>query len=1042
MEKDKMSINGEVHKSFRSNLIVELATKLKKLEGKFSNKSKRAQWQSEEVKFWENTWQTMYLILTFLKLTNTLIENDNPIGPPTVQIKSLMKPLLQSEDIELSDLDNPDERILIYLLNDIDSRIVQLMPRLLKNYYTKDCAINHINEFDFQYLVGCIIEKKECENCGTLPLDETQTEITRNILKKLDEVSKVEVEKRNQILKKVFRLFLKCENQPDQVIDTDLFIFNQIFGSTNKQRNKLSDTINPLQSWYNYYRTFNLLVQIFLELCQANLDFKPKKSAVILIAGDVVIDWRLARKRKAISGGSAFTGEIYGHWEYGGAIMLHDLIKKILKLQPDYQNNFPRIIRSPSSPSKNYSKDYPCFYSIWEERPYYTGSADKNKDKKEKAEKAEKKDKVWRIEKGLAIELNNQEFKTINIDPCPNIVVLSDEGLGFRDNKKAWGKLLEKIVKLDKVDRPWILLKISHPLYPKLISTFLNELFKKKLGDKLIIVLSVKDLRTQNVKVSYKLSWERTIRELIQALKEKDLLKLTQSAYLVFLFSSAGALLRVNKGIEKNEKYELLFDPAVMEDSWEQDYPGSISGVATTITASIGANLVKSDKQKLPNIASEIRNGIKAGLCGARLLQKEGYDDKFTDNAQQRGQLKRKSVKEQKSEDGARKKYLLVFPGETIAKEIVDYKNSSEFDKFINISIPSKISTSWTFLENEPKEEIEEIAKNIVCHGDGALKNIPIGKFGDLVVVGNKEIEDFRSIQTLIAEYCNRVQQNQPLSIAVFGPPGSGKSFGISQVARSLDNLLQIVERTFNLSQFTDPENLKGAFHQVRDISLSGKMPLVFWDEFDTSLNKIHLGWLRYFLTPMQDGKFLEGQITHPIGRSIFVFAGGTHNTMEQFNKLKPDNKDKKKKENMKAYEQFSKVKGPDFVSRLKGYINIVGLGSSSGSSSGSKSKSNSNSNSDRSYKIRRAILLRSLLSRYAPHFFSRQSNDFIDKGILQAFLNTSEYKHGVRSMESIIAMSVLSSKSRYEQSSLPSETQLSLHVDADDFLKCVKETG
>ena len=97
----------------------------------------------------------------------------------------------------------------------------------------------------------------------------------------------------------------------------------------------------------------------------------------------------------------------------------------------------------------------------------------------------------------------------------------------------------------------------------------------------------------------------------------------------------------------------------------------------------------------------------------------------------------------------------------------------------------------------------------------------------------------------------------------------------------------------------------------MRDIGLSGKIPLVFWDEFDTSLEETPLGWLRYFLAPMQDGKFQEGQINHPIGRAIFVFAGGTSSSMAEFDKGTEEN--------------FKSAKGPDFVSRLKGYINVLG---------------------------------------------------------------------------------------------------------------------
>ena len=118
--------------------------------------------------------------------------------------------------------------------------------------------------------------------------------------------------------------------------------------------------------------------------------------------------------------------------------------------------------------------------------------------------------------------------------------------------------------------------------------------------------------------------------------------------------------------------------------------------------------------------------------------------------------------------------------------------------------------------------------------------------------------------------------------------------------------------REFNLSQFASPDDLLSALHQVRDIGLSGKIPLIFWDEFDAAFSGAALGWLRYFLAPMQDGRFQEGQLIHPIGRSIFVFAGGTATSMADFG------------QGLSA-DDFRAVKGPDFVSRLKGFVNILG---------------------------------------------------------------------------------------------------------------------
>jgi hypothetical protein len=81
--------------------------------------------------------------------------------------------------------------------------------------------------------------------------------------------------------------------------------------------------------------------------------------------------------------------------------------------------------------------------------------------------------------------------------------------------------------------------------------------------------------------------------------------------------------------------------------------------------------------------------------------------------------------------------------------------------------------------------------------------------------------------------------------------------------------------------------------------------------------------------------------------------------------------------------------------------------------------------------------MLRSIIERIAPQLISHKGNKNIvniDRGVLRAFLLTREYKHGVRSMEAIVAMSQLASKTGFERSCLPSEAQLGLHIDSRDF--------
>ncbi|NLM01928.1 MAG: hypothetical protein GX212_00845, partial [Methanothermobacter wolfeii] len=63
-----------------------------------------------------------------------------------------------------------------------------------------------------------------------------------------------------------------------------------------------------------------------------------------------------------------------------------------------------------------------------------------------------------------------------------------------------------------------------------------------------------------------------------------------------------------------------------------------------------------------------------------------------------------------------------------------------------------------------------------------------------------------------------------------------------------------------------------------------------------------------------------------------------------------------------------------------------------------------------------------------------------IDREVLNAFLKIPEYRHGVRSMEAILDMSILQDVKRFEKSSLPPAGQLDLHVDGELFHRMVME--
>jgi hypothetical protein len=93
--------------------------------------------------------------------------------------------------------------------------------------------------------------------------------------------------------------------------------------------------------------------------------------------------------------------------------------------------------------------------------------------------------------------------------------------------------------------------------------------------------------------------------------------------------------------------------------------------------------------------------------------------------------------------------------------------------------------------------------------------------------------------------------------------------------------------------------------------------------------------------------------------------------------------------------------------------------------------------NSDRTYPIRRGFLLRSLIERRVPRLKSGERLQ-VDDGVLNALLTVPRYRHGVRSMEALLAMSALTGRTQFERAALPPTDQLELHVDGGEFMALV----
>jgi len=712
----------------------------------------------------------------------------------------------------------------------------------------------------------------------------------------------------------------------------------------------------------------------------------------VVVAGDVTVEWNLARTHKIVEGGTGWNAEDRAETYRGpgGATMLACLVEAVGTAVAEAGLSV-EVSGPPEVPASICAGD-PGFhhsYTNWSQFPRRKGDRDSS---------------VWRVEEFLGLDRSRSDqvatgAENTRIDPSEaDLVIIDDANLGFRDCPKVWPASLQLTPDAHaggyhapaSGDRsPWVVLKMAAPVADGVLW---RQLLSSK-AERLIVVMTLSDLRLSEVKISRELSWERTAGDLARKLvRHPSVNGLARCAHVIVSIGTGGAVLlsrpagAASAGAAKLDQPDchVFFDPESIENSWTEQYPGAMVGYTTCLVGGIAREIL------LAPDAPNVHRGIRRGLVAERVLHLAGWGDPD-------------------SEPG---RAGLAFPAGAMAEEL-----QNESTEFATAHIEQPVRDSWSILESRYPDGLEPVAEAVARDGvEKALTGVPLGRFGKLLTLDRGEIEGFRSVRALIREYDSEPAA-RPLNIAVFGPPGAGKSFGVKEVAKSAIEGDRIESLTFNLSQMKDASDIADALHQVRDAGLRGKLPFVIWDEFDSDLAGSAFGWLRHFLAPMQDGAFQQGQILHPIGKAIFVFAGGTGSRLAEF----ADNRS----------PEFRFAKGPDFVSRLKGHVDIVGPDPRGG-----------DREADPHFRIRRAILLRSMLLRDRPNLFARGDGSTrlqIDPGVLRAFLEVSSYRHGARSLETIMAMSTLHDVSRYERSALPAADQLNAHVDAQEFLELVE---
>lgn len=327
---------------------------------------------------------------------------------------------------------------------------------------------------------------------------------------------------------------------------------------------------------------------------------------IAVVTGDVTMDWNIAGTRSGKAGGSGWTSEgcTRAYWQRGGALRLADLVETVGKqIQSNEDANW-EVRQTAASKRRIRPSDegYHHSFAMWSPSKYGLKSP------------LDKEKPAWRVEEFLGLDRQDDRSgkaawkKVVNDSPDAGLIVLDDAGLGFRDCPEFWP---ESIMSDRQGPPPWILLKMAKPVAQGPLWEHLHA----NSADRLIVLMTINDLRLTEVQISRELSWERTAQDLVWELVHNPRINaLSHCAHVVVSFDTAGAVLlsRLNdevspRGAIRHEG-RLFFDPRVVEGMWNQRYPGGMIGYTSCLAAGLARQIMLSPDKP------DIKEGIEITL--------------------------------------------------------------------------------------------------------------------------------------------------------------------------------------------------------------------------------------------------------------------------------------------------------------------------------------------------------------------------------------------------------------------------------------------
>src|ERR1035437_3628277 len=408
----------------------------------------------------------------------------------------------------------------------------------------------------------------------------------------------------------------------------------------------------------------------------------------VIVAGDVTLAWNLARTRKLADSGFSWNAtdrtEMYA--QPGGAALMASLMNEVAGTLT--AAGITTTVSGPSRPPE--TRDDPGLhhsYAIWSRFPRKKGDRDSS---------------IWRVEEFLGLDrARKPESAPAAQDSAADLVILDDAGLGFRTLPASWPAVLGLGDDPATPPRaqPWVLLKMACPVAS-------GDLWRRVLrlhAGRLVVVMTLNDLRLSDVKISRELSWERIAGDLARELVRHPAVNgLVHCAHVVVSLGTGGAVL-----LSRREPLEgrldrmgeldchVFFDPESIENSWAEQYPGSMIGYTSCLVGGIARELMLNPDE--PNV----HRGVRSGIAAARALHLQGYG----------------------AADCEPGRAGPAFPACDIAKEL-----AKERRDFAVAPIEQPVSDSWSILEGHYPEGLEPVAEAIAREGgEGAAHGGPPG---------------------------------------------------------------------------------------------------------------------------------------------------------------------------------------------------------------------------------------------------------------------------------------------------------------------------